>query len=189
MEGLFSLYLPMNQEVWKDVKGWEGKYQISNLGRLKSFGGRYRKSMPDGYITLGCIGSSGYREVSLRRPGIEKHGRIHALVADHFLVRPYGAECVNHIDGNKLNNLPSNLEWTTMRGNCKHAVDTGLMNNRGERHKLSKLTESDVIGMRKLKKCGVSYDELAKIFGVCRRQASDVVRGVNWGHVKIGLPS
>lgn len=182
---LFLYLIGVMIEIWKEVKGWDGKYLISDHGRFKSINGKYRVSRPEGYITLGCIGFAGYREVSLRKPGIVKKVRVHTLVAEHFIYKPSSSECVNHKDGNKENNHWSNLEWLTRRDNCKHALETGLFNNKGEKHHHAKLTEIDVIRMRKLRlESKLSYEELGRRFGICRRQASDVVTGKNWGWIK-----
>lgn len=177
-------------EIWKDVTGWEGKYQISNQGRFKSIGGKYTKKFPDGYITLGTIGYGGYRSVTLRKPGLCFQVRTHTLVAEHFHQKPESTErlTVNHLDGNKLNNNDWNLEWCTAGENVKHAVRIGLFDKKGEKHKNAKLTNEKVIEMRRLRsKEGWAHQKIADTFGVCRRQASDVINGVNWGWLKEGL--
>jgi hypothetical protein len=179
----------MDSEIWKDVRGWEGKYMISNYGRLKCFFGRYRKSKPEGYITEGCIQPIGYRIVTLRFPGFKYQVRVHTLVAGHFVEKPsLKLNCVNHKDGNKLNNYYKNLEWTTRGDNVRHAALTGLMDFKGVKHKMAKLTNEKVIEMRRLRKQkNMTFDEIGKKFGVCRRQASDVIKGVNWGWLQEGL--
>lgn len=177
-------------EIWKDVVGWDGKYLISNQGRFKSIGGKYTKKFPDGYITLGSIGDVGYRMVTLRKPGVVFRVRIHTLVGEHFCVKPESSVklFINHKDGNKLNNNDWNLEWCTPAENIKHAVETGLFDKKGEKHKNAKLTNEKVIEMRRLRsKEGWTHQKIADMFGVCRRQASDVINGVNWGWLKEGL--
>lgn len=174
-------------EIWKEIAGWNGKYLISNFGRVKSIGGKYKLRYPDGYITLGCIDTLGYHVFILFRPGHKFRQRVHALVANAFLEKPTHANCVNHKDGNKLNNHVDNLEWTTRGDNVRHAVKTGLLNIKGEKHPLRKLTEENVIEMRKMRKSGMLYEDIAKKFNVCRRQAGDVINGVNWGWLKEGL--
>lgn len=172
-------------EKWVEIDGWNGKYLISNFGRMKSIGGKFSTKHPDGYITDGSVDVVGYRVVTMRKPGKRAQKRIHSLVANAFLVRPLGSECINHIDGNKMNNHVDNLEWTTLRENCMHAIRIGMIHHlKGERHPMSKLCESQVLKMRELRASGMTYSELGKAFGVSRRQASDVVRGVNWGWLK-----
>jgi len=177
-------------EQWKDIDGWEGKYQISNLGRFKSFGIKYSKKFPDGYITLGTIDTTGYRVIVMTHTRDFRHQeRIHALVAKAFIPKPQSEErlVVNHIDGNQLNNCVENLEWCTHGDNLRHAIKIGLWNKKGTNHPLSKLTEEQVIDMRKMRKEGFLYKEIAAKHGVNRRHAGDVVTGKNWGWLKEGL--
>lgn len=177
-------------EIWKDVEGWEGKYFISNHGRFKSIGGKYRKQKPNGDITFGAKDIFGYRIATLRRPPkIRIMIRIHTLVGNAFIKKKESLIklCINHKDGNKENNYYENLEWITSAENIKHAVDTGLMDLKGEKHWNSKLTKQKVIEMRELRKMGMTYQSIANQFSVERRQASDVIRGVNWGWLHEGL--
>ena len=98
------------QEVWKDVKGYEGLYQVSNFGRVKR----------DEFI-LKPIDSHGYKYVHLCNKNHErKNQAIHRLVALTFIHNPSNLPQVNHIDGNKSNNLITNLEWVTAKENAYH---------------------------------------------------------------------
>lgn len=177
------------EEIWKPINEWSGKYWISNLGRFKSIGGKYTIKHPNGYITKGCLEkSTGYRSITLRRPGYFEKNRIHVLVAEHFLIKPeIKNACVNHIDGIKENNNVINLEWITLGENVKHAVKTGLMDLKGEKHPHVKLTEEYVIDMRRMRRAGITHEVIGRIFGVDRRQAGDVINGVNWGWLRYGL--
>lgn len=174
-------------ERWAEIKGWEGKYYISDHGRFRSVGGRYKVSLPDGYFTFGAMDQEGYLRVTLRRPKVIFKSRVHSLVAEAFCHKPEGCDVVNHLNGIKIDNRSINLEWTTHGGNIKHAVMTGLFDTKGEKHFNSKLTELQVIEMRMLRKTGLSHQKIADMFGVCRRQAGDVINGVNWGWLKEGL--
>ena len=168
----------MNTEIWKSIDGYERRFLISNHGRLKSINGRYKKP----YITLGNIDVLGYRNVMLRDCGKKKQIRIHSLVAKYFCDGHTNERlCVNHKDGNKLNNHYENLEWVTRKENCDHALKTGLINNKGEKHAMSKLKESDVIKIRELYKTGLTHQKIADQFAVSRRQVGDIVNGKNWG--------
>lgn len=111
-------------EQWKDIEGYENKYQISNKGNVKSLidnTGNRRE-----LIRKPRIGNSGYYYVNLFIGNKSKSKKIHRLVAEHFVDNPYNKPCVNHIDGNKLNNSADNLEWVTSSENSKHAVERGL---------------------------------------------------------------
>lgn len=169
-------------EIWKKVNGFEARFEISNLGRLKSINGRNKGEK----ILVAAIDGAGYRHTSLRMKPLNKSVRIHNLVAEHFCEKEFPEMTwVNHDDGNKLNNNYTNLKWCTPLQNCQHAVLTGLLNIKGERHPQHKLTVEKVIEMRRLHKTGnYNHTQLGNMFGVCRRQAGDVINGVNWGWIK-----
>lgn len=103
--------------MWKDIKGYEGLYQVSDDGRVRRFyaNGRTKelKNRP----------SANYYTVSLCKKCIKKTCAVHRLVAETFLVRPEGTTEVNHKDGNKLNNHVDNLEWVTQKRNKEHAIN------------------------------------------------------------------
>lgn len=102
-------------EEWKDVKGYEGLYQISNFGRVKSF---YTNK-----ILKPAIEKSGYNQVSLVKQHKKKKYYIHRLVGLHFINNPSNLNEINHIDGDKSNNGIKNLEWCTRQDNVKHSVN------------------------------------------------------------------
>ena len=118
-------------EIWKDVKGYEGLYQVSNLGNVKSLvgwnGKRYieRERILKKTVHLAC--GNYYREiVRLTKDMKGKNFKVHRLVAEAFLPNPNNLPQVNHIDGNTFNNNVNNLEWCTNRENIIHAYETGL---------------------------------------------------------------
>ena len=102
-------------EIWKDIKGDEGLYQISNFGKVK----RKNRILKNRKI-------SQYKGVALSKEGKVKNYTIHRLVAQAFIDNPKNKKEVNHIDGNKDNNMVNNLEWVTRQENQQHAYDTGL---------------------------------------------------------------
>lgn len=109
------------KEKWKDVLNYEGVYQISNLGRIKSLGNdKSRKTK----ILKTYIDKNGYEFVTLRNKGTKKNFSIHRLVAMAFVTNKniFKYNSVNHIDENKLNNKASNLEWCTSEYNAKYTV-------------------------------------------------------------------
>ena len=108
----------MSEEIWRDIAGYEGLYQVSNCGRVKSFyrGGRILKqSLKRGYMFV---------ELYLNTNG--KIHIVHRLVAQAFIPNPLNKLEVNHINGIKTDNRVENLEWVTRSENEQHAYDTGL---------------------------------------------------------------
>lgn len=109
----------MNEE-WRDIKGYEGKYQISSLGRVKSLKnskGNYREKILSNTPTKG-----GYLRVNLYKNNKKKTFTIHKLVAIHFISNPNNYKEVNHKDEDKTNNCVSNLEWCTREYNNKYGT-------------------------------------------------------------------
>ena len=123
-------------ETWKDIKGYEGYYQISDLGNVRSvdrFDGVHERK---GSILKPNLKQNGYMQVGLRKHSTRKWFGIHRLVAIHFIENPDNKPQVNHIDGNKQNNSVNNLEWVTEKENQNHAAQTGLRDNmpKGKKH-------------------------------------------------------
>lgn len=114
------------QEIWKPVVGYEGLYEVSNLSRIRSLPRNTKNQYKLGTIKKCTILNTGYYYVNLYK---NKHSRrclLHRIVAEAFIPNPSNFPCVNHKDGNKLNNDITNLEWCTYSYNEKHAFDTNL---------------------------------------------------------------
>ena len=117
-------------EIWKDIKGYEGMYKVSNLGRVMSI--RRKVNGPRGYKTIKQkilkIGKNnfGYSTVTLSKHGKSHRKQVHRLVALAFIPNVNNLPQINHIDGNKSNNVVENLEWITNRDNVIHAYNMGL---------------------------------------------------------------
>ena len=118
------------KEIWKDIDGFNGNYQISNLGRVKSkerlVSNACRTYLKKEQILKPQIMKSGYKSVVIREDGKKKLLKIHRLVATAFIHNHDNLPCVNHIDGDKLNNSSENLEWCTVKQNTHHAIQNGL---------------------------------------------------------------
>ena len=112
-------------EIWKDIKGYEGKYQISSHGRVRSLKNSKERILKPHKDT------SGYKQVDLLKDGKRKTCSVHRLVANHFIPNPNNLPQVNHKDENKLNNNIENLEWCTQKYNCNY----GTRNKRGGKHR------------------------------------------------------
>lgn len=116
----------VTSEIWKPVKGYEGLYVISNLGRIKSFARPWDNRTLKDRIMRQYVGKTGYFNVRLCKNSRTKLCKTHRLVAEAFIDNPHHYPVINHKDGNKLNNNVSNLEWCTYSHNIKHAYDHGL---------------------------------------------------------------
>lgn len=125
------------EEIWKDIKGYEGNYQISNLGRVKSLERMVKNRIP-GYfnkikerILSLVLNSHGYYRVTLSKNGYQRPERIHRLVADCFVEKDALDKIeVNHIDSNKLNNRWDNLEWISRKEHQLHTLNSGKLTGR-----------------------------------------------------------
>ena len=106
-------------EIWKDVKGYEGLYQVSNLGRVKSL--NYRRSGKERLLSL-AHDKDGYLYVCFRKNGKQKLHKVHRLVAQAFIPNPDNLPQVNHKDENKTNNNVKNLEWCTNEYNHNYGT-------------------------------------------------------------------
>lgn len=106
-------------EIWKDIQGYEGLYQISNLGRVKSYRQWKRASCPAEYILKNSIANNGYCQITLYKDRKKKKFLVHRLVAEAFIPNPKNLPHINHKDENPSNNNVNNLEWCTPQyNNC-----------------------------------------------------------------------
>lgn len=176
-------------EIWKDVVGYEGLYQVSNFGKVRVLDrAGTGKRMIEGR-TLKPAMSAGYKCVALTKQGKHKTFKIHTLVCDAFLGKRTNTKIqCNHINGNKLDNRVVNLEYCTRSENGIHAFRV-LGRSRayavkGEKHGCAKLTNEDVISIRKLYTERVySQTELASIFNVRQTSISNIVLRKSWKHI------
>lgn len=158
-------------ELWRPVVGYEGLYEVSNLGRVKGRKGFIKPK----------IGRNGYARTDLWKDGRRYRPSIHRLVAQTFLPNPETKPQVNHLDGNKLNNAVSNLEWCTAQENILHAV--ALHHKYGQNVKTSKLSENEVIAILVLLEKGVHGKWLADVFGVTNTQITNLRLNKQWRQV------
>lgn len=169
----------LKDERIKDVKGFEGRFMITDFGRLFSINGRC-KGIKELFTH---IDSLGYHNTNLNMKPKKRHVRIHQLVGEHFVDNPDNKPQLNHIDGDKLNNHYSNLEWCTIDENIKHAVRIGLLDVKGEKHFNSKLHDSDIPLIFEMRNKEMLMKDIAARFGVSRRTIGDVLNRRLWTHV------
>ena len=117
------------QEIWKSVKGYEGMYEVSNLGRMRSVtrvverGHNIPLSVKGRILKFSKV--QGYSRISLSQGFNSKQYKVHRLVAQAFIPNPDNKPFINHIDGVRDNNCVTNLEWCTQSENLKHAYKIG----------------------------------------------------------------
>lgn len=176
------------QEIWKAVNGYEGLYEVSNKGRVKTlkkpcilkkrqffFPEKVMKQHPNKW---------GYPMVSMSKDGIAGGFSVHRLVAIAFIDNPENKPQVNHIDGNKLNNYVSNLEWATRKENMRHSWDIGLRTAykrpQGEGSTRAKLTNDQA---REIRASDLSHRKLAKVYGVNHSTIADIKKGIRYKEI------
>ena len=196
--------LQVNQsgEDWRDITGFDGKYAVSSLGRIRR-NARIdsRKKRKAAHILATQIDRLGYAVIGLRVNRVRKLCRIHRLVACAFFGEPNSdaSQTVNHKDGNKKNNHVSNLEWASYSQNNQHAWDSGLQTMTDDRrhrvatgHRLSQksktariengrrrraLTNEQIVSVRGMLAEKVSQREIAAKFGVSQYVITMINRG------------
>lgn len=117
-------------EIWKPVKGYEGLYEVSNLGNVKSLdrfviNHKNKKQFYPSKTLKKSKRKNGYLSVILSKNNIQKNLSVHRLVAISFIPNNQNKKCVNHIDSDRSNNVLSNLEWTTHKENRMHGIEKG----------------------------------------------------------------
>ena len=119
------------QTIWKDIPGYENLYQIDINGNVKALKKEWKTGKnllrkKDEHLLKYFIKCNGYKYVTLCKDGISKQQSIHYLLALTYIENPLNKKCINHIDGNKLNNQIINLEWATYKENNNHALKNKL---------------------------------------------------------------
>lgn len=175
-------------DSWRPVVGYEGLYEVSNCGRVRSVSRTVKcgakQRMVSERILKPSISNAGYHTVGLSKNGVSATSRVHRLVAMAFVPNPDGKSEVNHIDGNPRNNTPSNLEWCTHSENMLHAYAVlGRERMWGERTGTSVLTECSVKSIRQEKELGASDRALAKKHGVDPSTINLIVNRKIWRHI------
>ena len=182
-------------EVWKDIDGFDSKYSISNLGRVRinyrviknQFG--YREIRKVEKYMKPCLDKRGYYTVNLRSEGKNLHTWLHRLIAKAFILNPKDLPEINHKNGITGDYRIENLEWIDRKGNIKHAWDNGLCKNSvhiGEKHPRCKITEEIVLEIRKsvndFKDNTIKYS-LADKYKVNITTVNDILRRRSWTHI------
>lgn len=175
-------------ERWIDIQGYEGLYQISSHGNVRSLDRSKKANHNNYYIAKGKLlkhsfNHKNYPEVALyNKEGKRRNHRIHKLVATNFLVKGSNQTQINHKDGIKSNNNIDNLEWCTGEENIYHAYETGLYKHGQESH-LSLLTEKEVLEIIELRKQGLLQKEISQKFNVSVGAIANILSGKSWNRL------
>jgi hypothetical protein len=163
------------EEIWKDIKGYEGFYQISNLGRVKTLNFKVAK------ILKNSLDSRGYYQVKLKD---RKSHLIHHLVMKNFVSeKPSPDHQVNHINGVKTDNYLENLEWVTRSQNMLHAYKLGLnytLGKKGSSHPNASITENDV---KEIRKSNLTSKELGEKYNLSYKTICAIRAKKSWKHI------
>lgn len=178
----------MENEKWKDVKGYEGLYRVSNLGRVKTL--NYKRTGKE-RVLKNSLNRDGYLMVKLYKNREHLGLGVHRLVAEAFIPNPEGKPQVNHIDEVKTNNHVTNLEWATAKENSNHGTHNIRISRkmRGKPVKGVSLTDSsDIIYLthqRQAEKWGFNPSAV----GQCLRGNYKHHRGYVWTYVDTKRPN
>ena len=162
------------KETWKDIKGYQGHYQVSNLGNIRSI-------KFDIKIIKQTKNTKGYLYVGLSKNGKVKRCSVHRLVAQIWIKNIKKRETVNHKDCNKTNNCISNLEWNSYSENELHSYRNGKISTKGEKIWISKLNESLIRKIRALN--DLTQKQIANKFKVDQSLISRILSNKIWKHV------
>lgn len=186
-------------ELWEDIAGYEGLYQISNEGRVRSYDriintkdkkGVWRQKVARGHILkLGVTKTGGgYFYVQLCGNGTRKNQYVHRLVATRFINNDDKKRIfVNHKDCNSRNNHYSNLEWCSHKENMEHAAINNRMvssSGQGEKSPAHKLTADQVAQIKERLKAGERCRDICLDYPVGSSAISEIKAGRSWSHVQ-----
>lgn len=157
---------------WVDIIGYQDLYQVSDSGLVRRIKPKIKDPLKPSMVR-------GYRSVILSKNHKIHRFSVHRLVALHFVSNPHNLKVVNHKDGVKLNNHYSNLEWCTIQHNATHAKTNGLL-PKWDKSATAKLTNYDVVEMRRLWRLGASQKFLVKKFNISMAQVYNITNNKQW---------
>jgi hypothetical protein len=164
-------------EIWKDIKGYEGLYQVSNMGRVKSM--KWNKERILKVIT----NRKGYSQVHLSKNGLQIKLLIHRLVAEAFILNPHNLPNVLHGDDNPANNCVENLRWGTQKENIEDRNNKGRQ-AKGLSHGSAILTEQQVLEIKNLRSStGWGYRRISKHLKFPLQAVSGILYKNTWSHI------
>ncbi len=176
------------EEIWKDIKDYEGLYQVSNLGRVKSV--ERIKTIPPNktytqksFIMKPYYHYNGYPIITLSKNGIRFKDVVHRIVAKHFIENPENYKYVCHKDDNPLNNKADNLYWGTQQDNMNDKVSKNRQ-QKGENVKFSKLNNEKIKEIRNMYEKGkITHKEIGRIYDISTSCITEIINLKSWKHV------
>lgn len=173
-------------ETWKEIPGYEGIYEASDLGRIRSVDRirphfRAGTRLLRGKVLRTNVHSNGYHSVCLADGASVKRYLVHRLIAAAFLTSDPGADHVDHIDSDRSNNAAVNLQWVSCKANNELTAARGR-STFGEKNAQAKLTDDEVRAIRQTARWG-NFRRLANQYGVSVSTVSLIARGDRWGHL------
>lgn len=168
----YTPMVPRPGEIWKPVVG-APDYIVSNLARVARVAGSRKTAYTR--LIFGGLKDTGYWQVMLTIDGKLCSRKPHIMVAEAFIRPRVAGDVVNHLDGNKLNNVLSNLEITTKSGNNRHAVSMGLIRS-GSSAPAARLTDEEIRDIRRRFAAGEKARTIAPSFGISASYANQIKR-------------
>ena len=186
MENKEKYFTPKIEEKWKSIKNYEGLYEVSNTGLIKSLakswisGKNKVNRKKEESILKSFLSGNGYKTVTLSNNTYKKY-TIHRLVIEHFKINNLNLKEINHIDGNKLNNNIDNLEFCTSSQNKQHAWDNNLRTFSFKNHAKAKLSNEIAEKIRKEYQTGkFTQRDLAKKYDIVVSGINQIIKNKNW---------
>jgi hypothetical protein len=179
----------MEQEIWKSVKGYEGFYEVSNLGRVRTIARiaiglsklkNPRKTPVKAKIKKSRINQSGYVTVALVRNNVSAVTYLHRIIATAFISNPKGYKIINHKNGIKSDNRIENLEWCTSGYNNQHAINTRL-----RKPARAQIDEKMAYKIREMRSQKLTYEKIGELVGISKASIGAFLRGTNYKYLKI----
>jgi hypothetical protein len=171
------------KEIWKDILNYEGLYQASTFGKIKSL----KRNNTNGKILKPFLNSNGYLYITLSKNGKCKNFKIHKIIASTFIGEPtFDKKEIRHLNGNRFDNNSSNLKYGNRSEQMKDRIKHGTHfqpDNKGSKQWLSKLMDSDILEIIDLIKLGWSDTKIAIKYNVCRQTINGIRNHKTWRHV------
>lgn len=162
------------EEIWKPVTGYEGLYEVSNLGRVKS--------LRNNIIMKDFLSNKGYKLIKLSKEKARKAYSIHRLLAQAFISNKENKKYINHLNGIRNDNNINNLEWVTGRENNLHTSRI-MKRNTGETHGSAKLKKKDILEIRIMLRNNIPHSIITEEYGIVSSTISYINQRKTWRHV------